>query len=114
MSVELHVTGRIARGRFAESTAAMRAWIAYRRAKGWSVPRVLHSLSGEMNTVRMVFVYPDTTTLEVQAAAEAADSDYARMALAMPFDGPVDESIFRVMDDVPEESHPAVPAGIGC
>jgi hypothetical protein len=92
----------------------MRTWIAYRRAKGWAVPRVLHALSGEMNTVRMVFVYPDMTTLEAQAAAEAADTGYARVAMAMPFDGAIEETIFRLMDEDISLHNVALPAGIGC
>ena len=113
MSVELHVTGRIERGRFAEFSHSLTEWVAYREARGWARPRILQALSGEMNTVRMVFGYPDMAALEHQAAAEAEDAEYARIAMAMPFEGPIDEAIYRLMPDAPVHAH-TQPAGIGC
>ena len=114
MSVELHITGRIERGRFAEFSEALAEWVCYREARGWALPRVLHALSGEMNTVLMVFAYPDLGTMERQAAAEASDVAYARIAMAMPFEGPIDETIFRFMPGTAAPHAEMRPAGIGC
>ena len=38
-----------------------------------------------MNTVRLVFAYPDLDTFEQEEARNSADPDYARVAGAMPF-----------------------------
>ncbi len=94
MAVEVHMDSRIERGRFAEFLASLEEWFAYRRAKGWVVPRVLQALSGEMNTVRMVFPYPDLRAYEREEAAVATDREYARVAMKMPFEGSLHFTIF--------------------
>ncbi len=85
MAVEMHVTGRVELGRFAEFLAASAEWRAFRHGRGDADCRILQALAGEMNTVRLVFAYPDLDTFEQEEARNSADPDYARVAGAMPF-----------------------------
>ncbi len=85
MAVEVHVTGRVELGRFAEFLAAAAEWRAFRSGRGDADCRLLQALSGEMNAVRLVFAYPDLGTYEQEEARNSADPDYARVAGAMPF-----------------------------
>ena len=99
MAVEVHVTGRIELGRFAEFVEAAERWAAYRAAKGAARPRILQGLSGEMNHVRLVFVYPDLAAYEREEARDSADPEYARIAAGMPFvDGTLEYAIYRELD----------------
>ena len=96
MGVEVHVTGRIERGRFAEFLEAAERWLELRAERGHAPCRMLHALSGEMNAVRLVFAYPDLNTYEAEEAEDAADPEYARVAGAMPFvDGTLAYEIYR-------------------
>jgi hypothetical protein len=85
MAVEIHVTGRVQLGHFAEFIEAAARWQEFRAARGAAPCRVLHALSGEMNAVRLVFTYPDLNTYEREEARDAADPEYARAAGAVPF-----------------------------
>jgi hypothetical protein len=85
MAVEVHVTGRVELGRFAEFQAAAAEWRVFRRGRGDADCTVLQALSGEMNTVRLVFAYPDLDTFEQEEARNSADPEYARVAATMPF-----------------------------
>jgi len=85
VAVEVHVTGRIELGRYAEFLTAAAEWRAFRTGRGDADCRILHALSGEMNTVRLVFAYPDLGTYEQEEARNSADPEYARVAGAMPF-----------------------------
>jgi hypothetical protein len=85
MPVEVHVTGRVALGRFAEFLEAAERWQEFRAARGAAACRVLSALSGEMNTVRLVFDYPDLNTFEREETRDAADPAYGKVAAAMPF-----------------------------
>ncbi|HEX5502808.1 MAG TPA: NIPSNAP family protein [Thermomicrobiales bacterium] len=96
MAVEVHVEGRIAVGRLADFFDGVRQYSAYAAAHGYAQPRVLHGLSGPMNSVRLVYTYPDLAAYEADEARTAEDRDYARAALAMPFvDGSVRYTIYR-------------------
>ncbi|MHB1613466.1 MAG: hypothetical protein ACYCXA_07675 [Actinomycetes bacterium] len=95
MAVEVHVTGRIQAGRFAEFLEAAERWRAYRGERGWALPRVLSGLSGEMNSVRLVFAYPDLGVFEREDAEESGDRDYAAVAMGMPFEGPIVYTLYR-------------------
>ena len=96
MAVEVHVIGRIALGRFAEFVESAQAWRAFRRGRGRADCRILQGLSGEMNTVRLVFEYPDLNAYEREEARDAADEEYARVAGAMPFvEGTLAYEIYR-------------------
>lgn len=95
MGVELHVTGRIQTGRLAEFLEAAERWRAYRRDRAWTLPRVLSGLSGEMNSVRLIFAYPDLGVYEREDTEEARDHRYPEVAMAMPFDGPIVYTLYR-------------------
>jgi hypothetical protein len=96
MAVEVHVTGRVELGRFGEFVAAAEAWQALRSERGHAPCRVLHGLSGEMNTVRLVFSYPDLNAYEREEAIDSVDPEYARLAGAMPFvEGSLAYEIYR-------------------
>lgn len=99
MPVEVHVTGRVQLGRFAEFVEAARRWAEFRAARGSAPARVLHGLSGEMNHVRLVFVYPDLAAYEREEARDAADPEYGRVAGQMPFvDGTLEYTVYRGLD----------------
>lgn len=85
MPVEVHVTGRIVLGRFAEFVAAAETWSRFRNERGDADCRILQALSGEMNAVRLVFAYPDLNSYEREEARNSVDREYARIAGAMPF-----------------------------
>ena len=95
VAVMLHVTGRIETGRWAEFLGAVERWREFRRNRGWAVPRVFGPLAGEMNTAMLVFEYPDAGRFEQEDEAESADREYAAVAGAMPFDGPIEYRLFR-------------------
>lgn len=96
MAVEVHVTGRVPTGRFAEFVDAAQRWQEFRAERGHAPCRVLQGLSGEMNVVRLVFTYPDLNTYEQEEAGNAVDPDYAHAAGAMPFaEGTLVYEIYR-------------------
>lgn len=97
--VEVHVTGRVEVGRFAEFAEAAGRWLDYRAAKGDAPARILHGLSGEMNHVRLVFVYPDLAAYEAEESRDALDPEYARIAAGMPYvDGTLEYAIYRELE----------------
>jgi hypothetical protein len=102
MPVEVHVTGRIELGQFAEFVAAAESWRQFRHDRGDADCRILQAVSGEMNTVRLVFVYPDLNTYEQEESRNSIDPEYARIASTMPF---VRDSlayeIYRTQADLP-------------
>jgi hypothetical protein len=98
MPVEVHVTGRVQLGRFAEFTDACDRWRRFRADRGSAPCSVLQGLSGEMNVVRMVFSYPDAAAYEAEEVRDAADTEYGLVASAMPFvEGTLSYEIYRVI-----------------
>jgi hypothetical protein len=96
MAIEVHVTGRVQLGRFAEFVVAAERWRDFRAGRGHAPCRMLHALSGEMNAVRLVFPYPDLNAYEQEEARDLVDPDYARVAGAMPFvEGTLAYEIYR-------------------
>jgi hypothetical protein len=95
VAVEVHVSGRVEIGRFAEFVEAAGRWSDYRLGSGYVEPRVLQGLSGEMNAVVLVFEYPDLGAYEREEERVLVDEEYVRLAMAMPFDGPLHYSLFR-------------------
>ena len=85
MPVEVHVTGRVVLGRFAEFVTAAETWSKFRSERGDADCRILQALSGEMNTVRLVFGYSDLNSYEREEARNSVDPEYGRIAGAMPF-----------------------------
>jgi len=59
MAIEVHVSGRVQLGHFAEFLEAAERWREFRAERGSASCIILQALSGEMNTVRLVFAYPD-------------------------------------------------------
>jgi hypothetical protein len=99
MPVEVHVTGRVQLGRFAEFLTAAERWQSFRIEHGLASCKILQALSGEMNAVRMVFSYPELSAYESEEAQTTGDSDYARVASQMPFiDGTLVYEIYRETD----------------
>ena len=95
MAVEVYVTGRVQVGRYGEFLEAAERWREFRATRGRAPCRILHSLAGKMNAVRLVFTYPDLKTYEREEAEDTADSEYARVA-AMPFvDGTLAYEVYR-------------------
>jgi hypothetical protein len=95
VAVQVHVTGRVELGRFAEFVRAVEPWAAYRERQGRAPVRVYQALSGQMNEVRMVFEYPDLAAYEAEEREDAADPEYGRLAGAMPFvDGTLEYAIY--------------------
>ncbi|MAF64046.1 MAG: hypothetical protein CMJ84_00115 [Planctomycetes bacterium] len=88
----------IERGRFAEFLAAAEGWQRYRRERGWCEARTLCGLSGAMNTVRLVFRYDSLAAYEREEELVARDREYAEVASALPFEGQLHFTIFRVED----------------
>jgi hypothetical protein len=100
MAVEVHVVGRVELGRFAEFTSAAEQWRAFRRSRARAECRILQGLSGEMNSVRLVFSYPDLNTYELEEGRDASDPEYGRIASAMPFvEGTLCYELYRDVDD---------------
>lgn len=95
VTVEVHVSGRIEAGRFAEFIEASSRWMDYRVQAGYPRPRLLQGLSGEMNSVVMVFEYPDLGAYEKEEGQVFEDGEYVRLAMAMPFTGPLHYAVFR-------------------
>jgi hypothetical protein len=96
MAVEVHVVGRVQIGRFGEFVQAAQRWCALRESRDHVVPRILQALSGEMNAVRLVFVYPDLNAYEREEGEDAVDPEYARVAGEMPFvEGTLAYEIYR-------------------
>lgn len=58
-------------------------------------PRVLQGLSGEMNSVVLVFEYPGLGAYEQEEGRAFGDEEYVHLAMAMPFYGPLHYAIFR-------------------
>ncbi len=98
MPVEVHVAGRIATGRLAEFLEACGPWLAFRQQRGRAPARVLQGLSGPMNSVVLVFAYEDLAAYEREEAEDAADPEYARLASAMPFEGPIVYRLYRIAE----------------
>ena len=95
MPVEVHVAGRVEAGRLAEFLTAADRWSEYRVGAGYVEPRLLQGLSGEMNSVVLVFEYEDLGAYEREEERVLTDEEYVRLATAMPFDGPLHYSLFR-------------------
>lgn len=95
MAVELHMDGRIERGRMAEFLGVLPRWLAYRRGKGWPEPDVLVGLTGAMNSVRLIFRYDDLSDVDRENRASSQDRAYARLASRLPFEGVLVSQLLR-------------------
>ncbi|MDA8202590.1 MAG: NIPSNAP family protein [Chloroflexi bacterium] len=98
MAVEVHVEGRVALGRMPEFMEAVQRYSAHAIAHGYAAPRILQGLSGEMNSVRLVYAYEDLAAYERDEARVATDREYGRVAMEMPLvEGTITYRLFRVV-----------------
>ncbi len=88
MAVRLFVKGEIKYGHANGFLAAVEEYKRYRLEQGWVVPQVLHSMSGPMNTVLLVYTFPSADALEAEERASAADPQYAAVAGSLEFREP--------------------------
>lgn len=101
--IEVHVEGRIEQGRLAEFGVGVERYRDYLRKNDYVVPRVLHALSGEMNTIRLVYSYPDLNAYHLHEAATIDDPGYGEAASGMSFvDGTLQYTIFSPYHDEAE------------
>lgn len=98
--IEVHVQGRIELGRLGEFHTGVRRYCEYLRAHDYVVPQVLHAMSGLMNTVRLVYRYPDAEGYLRHERNSMGDAGYAEAASGMPFvDGTLTYTIYHPLDD---------------
>lgn len=97
--IEVHVEGRIELGRLSEFQTGVRDYCEYLRAHGYVMPRVLYALSGQMNTIRLVYAYPSADGYVQHEHDSMADPEYARAAGGMPFvDGTLQYTVYHPLD----------------
>ena len=98
--IEVHVEGRIELGRLNEFDTGVRRYRYYLRARDYVVPRVLHAMSGQMNTIRLVYQYPDVEGYLQHERNSTSDAGYAEAASGMPFaDGTLTYTLYRPLED---------------
>lgn len=98
MAVEVHVEGRIVLGRMPDFMEGVQHYCEHAQANGYAVPKVLQGLSGEMNTVRLVFTYEDLAKYEQDETRVAGDRAYGKVAMEMPFvEGTISYSLYHVV-----------------
>ncbi len=90
MSIEVHVTGRVASGHLADFYEAAKRYQEYAETHGYAVAKVLFGLAGEMNTIRLIYQYEDLNGYESHEVRTLTDRAYAEIAQQMAF---VDESL---------------------
>jgi len=85
MAVEVHVEGQIATGRMSGFAEAIERYKDYAKTHDFAVPTVLIGLSGEMNTVRLVYHFDTAADYEAQEMRTLRDKDYGEIARDMDF-----------------------------
>ena len=96
MTVQVHVEGQVATGSLPEFAEAIEEYKTYARSHEFAVPDVLLGLSGEMNTVRLVYRFDTATDYELQELRTLSDKDYGDVAKRMGFaDRTLHYSIYR-------------------
>ena len=97
MAIEVHVTGRVRLGGLSAFQLAVAEYITFRQGAGYVVPRVLSGISGEMNLVRMVYLYPTASDYETECGRKLSDPQYGSVAMKMPFvEGTLGYEVFVV------------------
>ena len=96
MSVEVHVEGRVLAGLMPRFAEAVEQYKGYARTHDYAVPKVLMGLSGEMNTVRLVYRFGSATEYEEQEVRTLRDEAYGAIAGQMGFaEGTLRYSVYR-------------------
>lgn len=85
MTVEVHVEGQVAAGLMPDFAAAVEDYKNYAKTHDFAVPQVLLGLSGEMNTVRLVYRFDTAAAYEDQELRTMRDRDYGQIAHRMGF-----------------------------
>lgn len=85
MPVEVHVEGQVTTGKMPEFAVAVEQYKDYAKTHRYAVPRVLMGLSGEMNTIRLVYRFDTAAEYEEQELRTLHDSDYGAIAARMGF-----------------------------
>ena len=85
MTVEVHVEGQVAAGRMPQFAEAIEAYKDYAKTHDYAVPRVLLGLSGEMNTVRLVYDFDTAGDYEAQELRTLRDEEYGAIAGRLAF-----------------------------
>lgn len=88
MAVTLFVWGEIQYGRLGEFLAALDPYRRYRLKKGWVGVEALVGMAGPMNSVCLVYRYPDAKALEEEEAESNRDVGYLQVAGALCFREP--------------------------
>ena len=96
MPIEVHVEGRVVAGHMPRFADAVEQYKDYAKTHDYSVPSVLMGLSGEMNTVRLVYRFDSAAEYEDQEVRTLRDEDYGAIAGRMGFaEGTLRYSIYR-------------------
>jgi hypothetical protein len=96
MAIEVHVQGRVVTGKLPYFADAVERYKEYAAANGYAVPRVLLGLSGEMNTIRLVYRYDDPAEYQKHETRTMRDGEYGRIAGEMSLvDGTVRYEIYE-------------------
>ena len=96
MSVVLLVRGEVTYGKWSDFLVAVRSYRDYRLKKGYVVPELLLGMSGPMNTALLIYRYSDAKVFEDEDLAVDQDSDYQKVASAMPYiEGTIHYELFR-------------------
>jgi hypothetical protein len=96
VAVEVHVEGRVELGRMPDFAEAVKRYCAYADSNGYAVPQILLGLSGQMNTVRLVYRYDDLSQYDEHEFRAMTDREYGETAAAMNFtDGTLTYAIYR-------------------
>lgn len=93
---EIHVVGTINNGKMPEFFKSCVQWKTYRKTKKMAIPKVLTSISGQMNTVRMVFVFNSLSDYEKEEVMIKQDKKYSKIASLMPFKENISYEIFSI------------------
>ena len=98
MAIEVHVHGRVESGRLADFHDAVKRHQAYAEAHGYALAHVLLGLAGPMNSVRLVYHYPDLNAYAAHEVRTLTDREYAEIAQQMGLiDGSVHYEIFHAV-----------------
>ncbi len=98
MPIEVHVQGRVKVGHLADFYDAVKTYQEYAKSQGYRLPKVLFGLSGDMNTVRLVYHYEDLNAYESHEVRTLTDRTYAEIAEQMGFvDGSLHYAVYRIL-----------------
>ena len=96
MAIEVHVEGQVIVGQMPNFAEAMERYKDYAKNHAYAIPDILIGLSGEMNTVRLVYHFERASDFEEQEARTLLDREYGEVAGGLGFrDQSLNYSIYR-------------------